>query len=153
MLNSQIRRLSVISITLDHSFWVKNRKSFPNLFNGSKRVIVCSESSFFWSDVDLFAQDSTITFHWSVAALFLYIYLETFNVKVRFVRGSVIATVCLTTQTLHLRTSELFFEEIRLSLIILLVFHTTCLHEKSFNSISSETKDTVNWSHPLLFRS
>ena len=60
-------------------------------------MIVCSESSFVPSDVYLFAQDSPIIFQWSVAALLQYAFVETFTDKLGFIRGDVIAVVCLTT--------------------------------------------------------
>ena len=41
----QIERLSVKSASLDFSFWVKVGQTFRNLFIGSNRMIVCSESS------------------------------------------------------------------------------------------------------------
>ena len=47
----QIKRLSMNSITLDYSFWVKVGRTFHNLLIGSNRVIVCSESSIVGSDV------------------------------------------------------------------------------------------------------
>ena len=59
-------------------------------------MIVCSESSLVRSDVYLFAQDSPILFQWSVATLFQYAFVETFNAKFKFVKGDVIAAVCLT---------------------------------------------------------
>ena len=84
------------SISLDHSFWVKTGQNFPNLFIGSNRMIVCSESSNTRSDVFLFVQDSPKLFQWSVAALFQYAFVETFTAKLKFNRGDVIAAVCLT---------------------------------------------------------
>ena len=54
----QIRRLSVNSITLDYSLWVKVGQTFPNLSLVSNRVIVCSESSVVRSDVYFFVQDA-----------------------------------------------------------------------------------------------
>ena len=41
----QIEWLSVDSISLDCSLWIKVGQTFLNLFIGSNRVIVCSESS------------------------------------------------------------------------------------------------------------
>ena len=41
----QIKWLSMISNTFDYSFWVNVGQTFLNLFIGSNRVIVCSESS------------------------------------------------------------------------------------------------------------
>ena len=58
----QIRRLSVNSITLNYWFWEKAGDTFLNLFIGSNRVIVCSESSVVRSDVYRFVQDSPILF-------------------------------------------------------------------------------------------
>ena len=62
----QLRRMSVNSLTLDYSLWVKVGQTFLNLFTGSNRVIVCSESSNVQSDVYFFVQDSTLLFQWSV---------------------------------------------------------------------------------------
>ena len=87
------------SITLDYSLWVKKGHTFLNLFIGSNRVIVCSESSVIRSDVYLFFRDSTILFQCFVAALLQNTFVETFDAKHKFTRGDVIATVCLTTQT------------------------------------------------------
>ena len=95
----QIRRLSVSAITLDFLFRVKVRKTSLNLYIGSNRVIVCSESSIVLSNVYLFVQDSTIFFQWANASLFQYAFVETFTSKFRFIRGDVIAAVCPTTQT------------------------------------------------------
>ena len=93
----QFKRLSLNSITLDYSFWVNVGQTFPNVFIGSNRVRVCSESSIVRSDVYFFVQDSPILFQWSVAALFQYAFVETFTSKFMFFRGDVIAAVCLTT--------------------------------------------------------
>ena len=93
----QIKRLSMNSITLDYSFRVKGRQTFLNLFIGSNRVIVCSESSIIRSDVYLFVQHSPILFQWSVAALLQYAFVETFSAKFQFIRGDVRAAVCFTT--------------------------------------------------------
>ena len=41
----QIKRLSVNSISLEYSFGVQLGQTFLNLFIGSNRLIVCSESS------------------------------------------------------------------------------------------------------------
>ena len=102
--------LGVNSISLDYSLWVKIGQIFLNLFIGSNGMIVCSESSIVRSDVYLFVQDSPILFQWSVPALFQYAFFEPFFGKFTFIRGDVIATVCPTTQTQQLRTSELFFK-------------------------------------------
>ena len=126
-------------ISLDYSLWLTVGQTFLNLFIVGNRVIVCSVSSAVRCDVYLFVQDSTMLFHWSVATLFQYTFVETFTAKFQFIRGNVIATECLTTQTLHLRTSEIFFEEARLSHIMLFVFHTTCSGEEFCYSVSSET--------------
>ena len=93
----QIKRLSVNSISLDYSLWVKVGQTFLNLFIGGNRVIVCSKSSIVRSDVYRFVQDSAIIFQWSVATLFQYAFVETFIAKFKFIRGDVIAAVCLTT--------------------------------------------------------
>ena len=93
----QIQRLSVNSITLDYSFWVKVGQTFLNLFIGSNRVIVCPESSIVRSDVYLFVEDSPIHLQWFVAALLQHPFVETFTAKFTFIRGDVIAAVCLTT--------------------------------------------------------
>ena len=93
----QIRWLSMNSITLDYSFWVKVGQIFLNLFIGSNIVIVCSESSFVRSDIYFFVQDSPILLLWSVATLFQYAFVETFTAKFRFIRGDVIAAVCFIT--------------------------------------------------------
>ena len=85
------------SISLDYSFWLKIGQTFLNLFIGGNRVIVCSESSIVRSDVYLLVQDSPILFQWSVAALFVYAFVETFTAKFKFIRGDVTAAVCLTT--------------------------------------------------------
>ena len=106
-------------------------------------MIVCSEPSIVRSDVYFFVKDSTILLQWSVASLFQYKFVETFTAKVRFNGSDVLATVCRTTQTQQLLTSELSFEEARLSLIMLFVFYTTCSGEQVCYSISSETLDTV----------
>ena len=103
--------LSVNTITLGYSIWVKAGQTFLNLFIGSNRVIACSESSIVRSDVYFFVEASTTFFRWSIAALFQYTFDEIFTAKFKFFRGNVIATVCLTTHTKHLRTSEFFFED------------------------------------------
>ena len=95
----QIKRLSVNSISLDSSLWVKVGQTFLNLFIGGNRVVVCSESSIVRNEEYLFVQDSTILFQWSVATLFQYTFVETFTAKFHLIRGDVIATVCLTTRT------------------------------------------------------
>ena len=95
----QIRKLSVNSIILEYSLWVKVGQTFLSLFIGSNRLIVCPESSIVRSDVYIFVQDYTILLQWSVATLFQYTYVETFTAKFKFIRGDVIATLCLTTQT------------------------------------------------------
>ena len=84
-------------ITLHYSYWVKVGQTFLNLFLGSNRVIVCSESSIVRSDVYFLVQDSPIPFQWSVAALFQYAFVETFTAKFMFIGGDVIAAKCLTT--------------------------------------------------------
>ena len=93
----QNKRLSVNSIGLNYSFWAKVRQTVLNLFIGSNRMIICSESSIVRSDVYLFVQDSPILFQWPVAALFEYAFVETFTAEFVFIRGDVIAGVCLTT--------------------------------------------------------
>ena len=60
-------------------------------------MIVYSESSVVRSDVYFLAQDSAILFQWSVAALFQYAFVATSTAKFKFIRGDVIAAVCLTT--------------------------------------------------------
>ena len=95
----QIKRLSVNSISFGIFLRIKVGETFFNLFIGGNRVIVCSESPIVRSDVYFLVQDSLILFQWSVAALFQYTFAETFTAKSRFIRGDVIATVCLTTQT------------------------------------------------------
>ena len=140
----QIEHLSVNPITLDHSLWVNVGQTFLNLFIVSKRGMVCSESSIVRCDVCFFVQDSTVLFQWSVTALLQYRLGETFTAKFEFIRGNVIATVCLTSQTYYLRTSKLFFVEAGLSHIILFMFYTTCSEEEICYSISSETIETVN---------
>ena len=55
-----IKRLSVNSISLDYSFWVKIGQTFLTLFIGSNKMIVCSESSIVRSDVSFFVQDISI---------------------------------------------------------------------------------------------
>ena len=94
---SQTKQLSVNYITLDQSFWVKVGQTILKLFKGSKRVIVCSESSIVRSDVYFFLQDFTILLHCSVAALFQYACFDTFTAKFCFNGGDVIAAVCPTT--------------------------------------------------------
>ena len=95
----QIKWLSVNSISFDYSLWIKVGQAFLNLFICGNRVIVRSESSIVRSDVYFLVQDSLILFQWSVAALFQYMFVETFSAKFKFIRGDVIATLCLTTQT------------------------------------------------------
>ena len=87
------------STSVQYSFWVKVGQTFLNLFVGSKRMIVCSESSIIRSDVYFFVKDCTILFMRSVAALFHCTFVETFATKFKFIRGDVIAAVCLTTFT------------------------------------------------------
>ena len=93
----QIKRLSVNSISFDYPLWINVGETFLNLFIGGNRVIVCSESSIVRSNVYFLAQHSPILFQWSVAALFQYAFVETFTAKFKFIRGNVIAAVCLTT--------------------------------------------------------
>ena len=83
----QIEWLSVDSISLDYSFWLKVGKTFLNLFIGSNRVIVCSESSIVRSDVYFFDQNSSTLFQWSLTFLFQYAFVETFSAKFKFIRG------------------------------------------------------------------
>ena len=78
-----MKRLSVNSITLDYSLWVKVEQTFLNLFIGSNRVNVCSVSSIVRNDVNLFIQDSPMLFQWSVAALFQYPFVEAFTAKLK----------------------------------------------------------------------
>ena len=87
----QIKRLDMNSIILDYSFWVKIGYTFLDLFIGSKRMIVCSESSIVRSDVYLFVEDTPIRLQWSIPALFQYVFVETFTAKFRFIGGDVIA--------------------------------------------------------------
>ena len=94
--NLQIKRLSVSSISLDYSFWLTIGKTFLNLFVGSNRMIVCSESSIARSDVYLVVQDSPLLFQWSVPAMFQYAFVETFTAKIKFIRADIIAAVCFT---------------------------------------------------------
>ena len=70
------------SISLDYLSWMKVGQSFLNLFIGSNRMIVRSESSFVRSEVYFFVQDSPILFQWSVSALFQYAFVETFTAKI-----------------------------------------------------------------------
>ena len=148
----QIRRLSVNSISLDFSLWVKARQTFLNLFIGGNTVIVCSESSNDWSDVYFFVEDSKILLPWSIAPLLQYTFVETFTAHFKFIRGDVIATECLTTQTEYLRICKLFFEKARFSHFLLLLFYTTCSEEETCYNIGSEIIATNIWSHPLPFR-
>ena len=84
------------SITLEYSFWAKIGQTFLNLFIAGNRVIVCSESSIVGGDVYFFNEDSPVLFQWSFAAAFQYTFVETFTAKFKFIRGDVIAAVCLT---------------------------------------------------------
>ena len=93
----KIELLSVDSISLDFSFWVKVGQTFVNLFIVSNRVIACSESSFVRKDVYFFVLNSPTIFQWSAAALFQYAFVETFTAKFKFFRRDAIAAVCLTT--------------------------------------------------------
>ena len=93
----QIKWLSVNSISFDYSLWIKVKQTFRNLFIGGNRVIFRSESSIVRSDVYFLVQDSPTLFQWSVAALFQNTFVETFTAKFKFIRGDVIAAVCLTT--------------------------------------------------------
>ena len=96
------------SISFDYCIWIKVWETFLNLFIGGNRVIVNSESSIVRSDVYFLVQDSPTLFQWSVAALFQCTFVETFTAKFKFIRGDVIATVCLTAQTyisVHLNSS------------------------------------------------
>ena len=93
----QIKRLSVNSISLDYFLWIKVGQTFLNLFIGGNRVIVRSESSIGRSDVYLLVQDSPILFQWSVAVSFQKTFVETLTAIFKFIRGDVIAGVCLTT--------------------------------------------------------
>ena len=95
----QIKRLSVNSISFDYSFWIEVEETFLNLFIGANRVNICSESSIVRNDVYFLVEDSPILLQWSVAALFQYKFVDTFTAKFKLIRGDVIATVCLTTQT------------------------------------------------------
>ena len=95
----QIKRLSVSSVSFDYSLWIKVGETFLNLFIGSNRVIVFPESSIVRSDLYFLVQDSPILFQWLVAALFQHAFVHTFTDKLKFIRGDVLATVCLTTQT------------------------------------------------------
>ena len=90
-----IKWLSVNSISLDYSLWIKIGHAFLNLFIGSNRLIVCWESSIVRIDVYSFVPDSPILIQWSVAALFQYAFVET--AKFKFIRGDIIAAVCLNT--------------------------------------------------------
>ena len=139
------------STNLDYSVWVKVGQTFLNLFISGNRVIDCLVSSIVRSDVYFLVQDSAILFQWSAAALLQYTFVGTFVAKFRFLSDDVIALVCLTTQAKHLPTFELFFEEARLSLIMLFGFFTTCSEKRTCYSISSETIDTVLRSQPLSF--
>ena len=65
---------------------------------GSNRVTVCSESS---SSERLYG-----VFQCSVANLFQYTFVETCIAVLNFIGADVMATVCLTTQTKHVRTSD-----------------------------------------------
>ena len=80
--NSQIRPPSVNSILLDNSLGVKVGHTFLNLFIGSNRKDVCSESSFVRRGVYFFVQNSTIFFQWSLAALFQYTIVDTFTANI-----------------------------------------------------------------------
>ena len=93
----QNQRLKVNSISFDYSHWTKAGQAFLNLFIGGNRVIDRSESSIVWSDVYFLVQDFPILFQWSVAALFQYTFVETFTAELKFIRGDVIAAVCLKT--------------------------------------------------------
>ena len=84
------------SLSLDYSFSVKIGQTFLNLFIGGNRVIVCSESFIVGRDVYIFIQVSPVLFQWSFAALFQYTFVGNFTAKVKFIRGDVIAAVCLT---------------------------------------------------------
>ena len=84
------------SISLNYSFCLKIGQTFLNLFIGSNGMIVCSESSIVRNDAYLFVLDSQILFQWSVPALFQYAFVETFTANFEFIRGEVIAAVCLT---------------------------------------------------------
>ena len=54
---------------LDHSLWVKVGQTVSNLFIGSNRVIVCSESAIGRSEVYFFVKDFSILFRCSVATM------------------------------------------------------------------------------------
>ena len=86
MNNLQIRLLNVKSITVGYSFWVKVGQTFLNLFIGSNRVIVCSESCTARVDVYFFVEDSTILFQWYPASLFQYRLVETLTAKYTFIK-------------------------------------------------------------------
>ena len=88
----RIKQLSVNSITLAHLVRVKIGWTCFNLFIGSNRLIVCSESSVDRSDVYLLVQDSTRLFQLSIVALFQYTFLETFTVNLELIGGDITAT-------------------------------------------------------------
>ena len=79
MIISQTKRLTVNSISFDYSLWIKVGETFLNLFIGSNRMTVCSESSIVRSDVYHLVQDVPMLFRWSVAPLFRYAFVETFT--------------------------------------------------------------------------
>ena len=85
----------------------------------------------------------------SVTTLHEYTFVQTFTTQFMFVCGNIIAAVCFVTSTKLLCTSELFFEESRLSLVIPLVLVTAPSGENIRNCISSKTVSAILRPQPL----
>ena len=95
----QIERLSVNSITINFSLWVKVGEAILNLFIECNRVVVCSASSIVYREVRFLFLNSRILSQCYVAALFQYTFVGTSTANFKFVKGNVIAPLCFTTQT------------------------------------------------------
>ena len=110
-----------------------------------------SKSSIGWSYTNRLLQHFAILCYWStITTIFQCSFIEFFAAKLVLVSLLIIKTICFATETQHLCTSKLFFEETRLSLSCFLWTVQQVLGDKL--SVSFTVKLSVqslerNWSH------
>ena len=120
----EVRRLSLISITLYDFFGIKVGDSSNNLFLCSNGKTVCAETSVSSVNFEFSVQEAAIFLQGSVTVLFFYIIIEPFATEFELVWGNINAAVRLGTWAKHFRICELFYET-RSSDDFFCVWHTT----------------------------
>ena len=85
-----------------------------------KQQCDCSFRNICYVNLPFFIQGAAVLVHGTIANLFKYTLLWNFASAYKLVRGNIITTVRLATETGHLCTFEQFYEASRFSIVVLL---------------------------------